>query len=188
MHMTRSNRRVLLAWALVLAALPWGCKLPVVHDPAPNSVTLTSDDFQQGQMIPQQFTCVGTNISPELSWAKLPPGTKSLALVVYDPDSFLGAYAHWLLYNLPPEPNHLSQGVPAVEALQNGATQGINSGKRVGYSGPCPPGKSAHRYVFTLYALDARLAISSPVKKDRFMEAMEGHVLASGQLTGRFAR
>jgi Raf kinase inhibitor-like YbhB/YbcL family protein len=182
------NRRVLVACALVLATLPWGCKRAAVHDPAPNSLTLTSDAFQQGQLIPQQFTCSGTNISPELSWGNLPPATKSLALVVSDTDSLLGAYVHWLLYNLPPEPDHLAQGVPAVEALPNGASQGINSGNHAGYTGPCPPGSSAHHYVFTLYALDAKLAPSSPVKEEQLMNAMEGHVLASGQLTGRFSR
>ncbi|MGC2399398.1 MAG: YbhB/YbcL family Raf kinase inhibitor-like protein [Acidobacteriaceae bacterium] len=177
-----------LSCALVLAAAAHGCRRASVHDPAPNSLTVSSDDFQQGKLIPQQFSCRGANVSPTLSWGNLPPGTKSLALVVSDSDSFLGAYVHWVLYNLPPEPNHLAQGVPGVETLPSGARQGGNSGDTVGYSGPCPPGRSPHRYVFTLYALDAKLAPSSPMKKDQLMKAMEGHVLASGQLTGRFPR
>jgi Raf kinase inhibitor-like YbhB/YbcL family protein len=180
---------------LLLVALPSACKESSVVDPAPNSVKLTSDDFQEGQQIPQRFTCTGNNISPALSWENLPAGTKSLTLLVSDPDAILRAYVHWVLYNLPPEPNHLAQGVQAIETLPDGARQGKNSGKRIGYSGPCPPGKSPHRYIFTLYALDTRLDAGPPpastgsaISKDQLMKLMQGHVLASGQLTGKFSR
>jgi Raf kinase inhibitor-like YbhB/YbcL family protein len=173
---------------LLLIAAFGGCERATVHDPAPHSVTLTSEDFEDGGTIPQQFTCTGTNLSPELSWQNLPSGTHSLALVVSDPDSFLGAYVHWVVYNLPPEPDHLAQGAAKAGALPKGASEGLNSGKRIGYSGPCPPGRSAHRYLFTLYALDARVAHAPPVNREQLMKAMDGHVLGSGELMGRFSR
>jgi Raf kinase inhibitor-like YbhB/YbcL family protein len=173
---------------LLLMATPMACRRASVKNPSPGSIKLTSSGFRQGEGIPQRFTCKGANTSPGLSWSNLPPGTKSLALVVSDPDSFLGSYVHWVLYNLPPEADHLDAGVPTVERLPNGARQGMNSGDAVGYTGPCPPGRSPHRYVFTLYAVDGPLSPASPVKKELLMQSMDGHVLASGELTGHFPR
>ncbi len=165
-----------------------GCRQASVNDRAPRSLTVSSVSFRQGENIPQQFTCSGANISPAISWNALPPNTKSLALLVTDPDSFSGSYVHWVLYNLPPEPNHIAEGVPRSEVLPGGAKQGSNSDDAIGYTGPCPPGNSVHRYVFTLYALDNILSPLSPVNKEQVMKSMEGHVLASGQLVGRYHR
>ena len=173
--------------ALVIAGLS-GCKQGSVNDRVPMSLTLTSDSFRQGENIPEQFTCSGSNISPAMSWGKLPPNTRSLALLVTDPDSLFGSYVHWILYNLPPEPKNIAQGIPPNEALPNGARQAMNSGDAIGYTGPCPPGNSIHRYVFTLYALDAMLSPPPPVDRKQLVKAMEGHVLATGQLMGRYRR
>jgi len=182
LHRTRIQLPIVL---LVIFASS-GCRKASTKDP--DSVALTSDAFHQGENIPQQFTCKGTNISPALSWGHLPPGTKSLALVVSDPDSFLGAYVHWVIYDLPPEPDHLAERIPPAETLPDGARQGTNSGDTVGYIGPCPPGRAPHRYVFTLYALDTSLNPPPPAKKQQLMQSMQGHILASGQLMGYFAR
>ena len=177
-----------LAFACLLLAGLSGCRQASVNDRAPMSLTLASEGFRQGENIPQQFTCSGANISPALSWNRLPPNTKSLALLVTDPDSLFGAYVHWILYNLPPEPNHIAAGVPRSEVLPDGAKQGMNTDDAIGYTGPCPPGNDIHRYVFTLYALDTMLSPPSPVNKKQLVQAMEGHVLASGQLMGRYHR
>ena len=167
---------------------PSGCRQASVTDRVPMSLTLTSTSFQPAGNIPEQFSCHGANVSPAIAWGSLPPNTKSLALVVSDPDSLFGSYVHWILYNLPPESSHLAEGVPRSEVLPNGAKQGVNTGNEIGYAGPCPPGESVHRYVFTLYALDTMLSPPSPVNKEQLMNAMEGHVLAAGQLMGRYHR
>jgi Raf kinase inhibitor-like YbhB/YbcL family protein len=179
-------------WVLVLAFLIvgvlLGCRRVSVNGHAPMSLTLTSASFRQGETIPQQFTCDGADFSPALSWSTPPSNTKSFALLVTDPDSLFGAYVHWILYNLPPGSNRIGEGVPRTEVLPDGAKQGVNSGNEAGYSGPCPPGETAHRYVFTLYALDTSLSPPPPADKSALLKSMEGHVLASGQLIGRYHR
>jgi Raf kinase inhibitor-like YbhB/YbcL family protein len=177
-----------IAFVFLLAAGLMACRQASVNDHLPMSLTLTSPDFRQGQTIPDQFTCSGANTSPALSWNTLPPNAKSLVLLLTDPDSLSGAYVHWVLYNLPPAPNHVDAAMPHNEVLPGGAKQGLNTDDAIGYTGPCPPGKSTHRYVFTLYALDAMLSPESPVNKKQLQRAMEGHVLATGQLTGLYHR
>jgi Raf kinase inhibitor-like YbhB/YbcL family protein len=152
------------------------------------SLTLTTTSFQPGGNIPEQFTCHGANLSPSLSWGSLPANTKSVALMATDSDSLFGSYVQWILYNLSPELSHLAEGVPRSGVLPNGAKQGLNTGNEIGYAGPCPPGESVHRYLFTIYALDTMLHPPSPVNKKQMMNAMEGHVLAAGQLMGRYHR
>jgi Raf kinase inhibitor-like YbhB/YbcL family protein len=181
-----SNSSLMLASLIVGGLL--GCRQTSVNDRAPMSLTLTSASFRQGQNIPQQFTCDGADLSPALSWSNPPANTKSFALLVTDPDSLLGAYVHWILYNLPPGSNGIGEGIPRTGVLPSGAMQGVNSGDAAGYSGPCPPGEATHRYLFTLYALDTILSPSSPVDKSALSKSMEGHVLASGQLMGRYHR
>jgi Raf kinase inhibitor-like YbhB/YbcL family protein len=173
--------------ALIIEGLS-GCRQASVNDRAPKSLMVTSASFSPGGNIPEQFSCHGANLSPSLAWGPLPANTKSFALVVSDPDSLFGSYVHWVLYNLPPQASPLAEGVPRTELLPNGAKQGVNTGNEVGYAGPCPPGESAHRYVFTFYALDTMLNPPSPVDKKRLMKSMEGHVLATGQMTGHYPR
>ncbi len=164
-----------------------GCRQDSVND-RPMSLTVESPNFRQGQDIPAQFTCNGSNISPTITWGPLPPNTKSLVLLVTDSDSLFGSYVHWVLYNLPPEPSLIAESVPRVELLPDGAKQGRNGDDAIGYSGPCPRGKSPHRYVFTLYALDAMLAPQAPAGRKQLVKAMDGHILAAGQLMGHYHR
>jgi Raf kinase inhibitor-like YbhB/YbcL family protein len=195
MSVSRSRPRVLpkkastvVAFvALSIAGLA-GCKQDSVDHRVPMSLTVESPSFRQGEDIPAQFTCSGSNLSPTISWGTLPANTKSLVLLVSDSDSFFGSYVHWVLYNLPREPNYIAEGVPRSESLPDGAKQGLNGDDAIGYSGPCPPGKSPHRYVFTLYALDTTLAPQAPVGKKQLVNAMEGHILAAGQLIGHYHR
>jgi hypothetical protein len=151
------------------------------------AIAITSKVFEEGGMIPKQYTCDGTDESPPLSWSGIPEGAKSLALICDDPDAPMGTWVHWVLYNLPPDTKELPEGVQSVEIFQSGARHGITDFKRFGYGGPCPP-SGTHRYFFKLYALDTTLELSGHVTKRDLLNAMEGHVLASGQLMGKYRR
>ena len=94
---------------------------------------------------------------------------------------------HWVIFNIPPDVNELSENIPLKETLDNGAEQGINDSGRVGYSGPCPP-SGTHRYFFKLYALDIELGLRPGITKKQLLKAMEGHILAEGQLLGKYKR
>jgi Raf kinase inhibitor-like YbhB/YbcL family protein len=174
-------------FVLLIVAGPFGCKKGSANDPQ-MSLQVESPSFRQGDSIPKQFTCDGPNISPALSWQPPPANTRSLALIVSDPDAPLGSFVHWIIYNLPPETRNLTEHVPTQEQLPDGSAQGQNDNDTVGYWGPCPPGNSPHRYLFTLYALDSMLNLSPQVKEKQLTAAMKGHILAAGQLMGRYHR
>jgi len=160
--------------------------------PAPGAgakaITVTSTAFREGEAIPKQYTADGKDLSPPLAWTGVPEGTRSLGLISEDPDAPRGTWVHWVLWDLPPETRELSEGVPAQETLPSGARQGKNDFGKVAYNGPAPPPGSAHRYYFKLYALDATLDLPPGATKKQLLEAMGGHVLAQGQLMGRYQR
>ena len=138
-------------------------------------------------MIPRQYTCDGANISPPLSWDSIPDSTKSFALICDDPDAPGGTWVHWVVYNIPANVKELAEKIPLQENLANGAGQGKNDSRKIGYSGPCPPG-GTHRYYFKLYALDVVLDLNPGATKNDLLRAMEGHILATGQLMGKYSR
>jgi Raf kinase inhibitor-like YbhB/YbcL family protein len=148
---------------------------------------LTSTAFGNGEVIAQQYTCDGPDISPPLKWIDPPAGTKSLALICDDPDAPVGIWVHWVIYGLSPDTRELSEGVPKEEMLENGR-QGKNDFGRIGYGGPCPPRGPAHRYFFTLYALNIETDLSPGMTKAQLLKAMEGHILAEAKLMGRYGR
>lgn len=150
-------------------------------------ITATSSAFQEGELIPTQYTCDGADISPPLKWTAVPEETKSIALICDDPDAPRGTWVHWVLYNLPPETTELPEDMPTSEVLDNGARHGVTDFGQFGYGGPCPP-SSTHRYFFKLYALDTMIDISGEVTKETVESAMKGHILAEGQLMGKYAR
>jgi Raf kinase inhibitor-like YbhB/YbcL family protein len=150
-------------------------------------IKVTSKAFQEGGMIPPQYTCSGANISPPLTWESIPESTKSLALIVDDPDAPGKTWVHWVAFNLPVSVKGLSENVPAQESINGGGKQGTNDFKKVGYGGPCPP-SGTHRYYFKLYALDTELTLDSSATKDQLLKAMEGHLLGEGQLMGRYQK
>jgi serine protease Do len=154
----------------------------------PMSIELTSPAFAEGGTIPRQHTGDGADRSPPLRWPGAPEGTKSFALVCEDPDAPRGTWVHWVLFDLPAETRELEEGVPATAALANGARQGKNDFGNVGYGGPAPPRGKPHRYFFKLYALDATVGLPSGATRDQLLAAVKGHVLAEGQLMGRYAR
>lgn len=147
------------------------------------SIGLTSPVFKNGEAIPQKYSCDGEDISPPLHWDNVPAGTTSLALILDDPDAPRGTWVHWVLYNIPPDTNDLPENVAPVDSLPGGGSQGNNSWKRVGYGGPCPPG-GTHRYFFKIYALDTLLNLDAGATKEDVLRAIEGHILAQGQLMG----
>ena len=152
------------------------------------SMKLSSPAFEPGEPIPQKHTCQGQDISPPLRWEALPVGTRSLALICDDPDAPVGTWVHWVIYGLPASTAELPERVPTSETLSSGARQGLNDFRRVGYGGPCPPPGGAHRYFFRLYALDTELSLKPRATKADLLRAMEGHILAQGELMGTYRR
>jgi len=150
-------------------------------------IKITSPAFENGGLIPPKYTCDGADISPPLKWDAVPQGTKSIALICDDPDAPIGTFVHWVLFNLPPEAKELVENIPANNDLPNGAKQGTNDFGKIGYRGPCPP-SGTHRYFFKLYALDTQTDLTPGARKPELLKAMEGHILAQGQLMGKYKR
>ena len=151
-------------------------------------IQIASFAFGEGQPIPAQHAFEDKDLSPPLQWTGVPPAAKSLALICDDPDAPMGTWVHWVLYDLPPTTAGLSEGLPKSPELASGAKQGVNDYKRTGYGGPCPPPGKPHRYFFRLYALDASTGLKPGATKKELLRALEGHVLAEGQLMGTFQR
>ena len=139
-------------------------------------------------MIPARYTCQGQDVSPPLAWSEVPAGTQSLALIMDDPDAPVGVFSHWVIFNIPATSPGLSEAVPAQAQLPGGALQGKNDFGRIGYGGPCPPPGRPHRYQFTVYALDSPLDLKAGAAKGQVLDAVPGHVLAQGRLSGRYQR
>ena len=152
---------------------------------------LTSQDFRDQGEIPMKHTCQGEDVSPGMAWSDVPEGTKSLALIVDDPDAPDPAspkmtWVHWVLYNIPVAARSLPQGVKEKD-LPKGTSQGLNDWKKTGYGGPCPP-IGRHRYFHKLYALDAVLPDLKKPTKAQLEKAMEGHVLSKAELVGLYQK
>jgi hypothetical protein len=150
-------------------------------------MNLKSTAFTANGMIPSLYTCDGQDISPDLSWDAPPTGTQSLALIVDDPDAPGQIFVHWVLYDLPPEIHQLPKGLPAEPTLSGGGVQGKNDFGNLGYGGPCPP-SGIHRYFFRLYALDRELELKSGATKAQLEAAINGHIIATAELVGRYSR
>lgn len=152
---------------------------------------ITSPSFAPGGEIPPAFTCEGSDRSPALEWSGVPPGAKSLVLIVDDPDAPdpeapRMTWVHWVLYNLPPGGTGLPEAV-APKDLPAGTKEGTNDWKRTGYGGPCPP-IGRHRYFHKIYALDTVLPDLGAATKPAVEAAMEGHVLAHAELMGTYEK
>jgi Raf kinase inhibitor-like YbhB/YbcL family protein len=150
---------------------------------------LTSSAFKAGGPIPARFTCDAEDVSPALSWSGAPDGTRSFALIVDDPDAPdpkapKMVYVHWVVCDIPPSVTSLPEHAGSSN-LPNGAREGINDWKNVGYGGPCPP-IGRHRYFFKLYALDATLPDLREPTKPELESAMKGHILGQAELMGTY--
>jgi Raf kinase inhibitor-like YbhB/YbcL family protein len=149
--------------------------------------------FEEGEMIPAKYTCEGENRSPVLTWSDLPEGTRSLALVLDDPDAPSargpdGAFVHWVLYNIPPSLNRLAEGQAQDPVLPGVGTHGINSYGRTGYTGPCPPRGSVHRYYFHLYALDTAPTLPGGLTAAQLRKTIQGRILSEATWVGKYGR
>ena len=142
---------------------------------------ITSSAFQESANIPRQFTCDGSDTSPPLQIADIPSGAKSLALIVDDPDAPNGLFTHWMVWNIPPQAGAIAEGSTPK------GVQGTNDFGKSGYGGPCPP-SGAHRYYFKVFALDRELDLPFGAKRGQVDAAMKGHIVAQGELMGRYSR
>jgi Raf kinase inhibitor-like YbhB/YbcL family protein len=152
---------------------------------------LGSPSFPDGGEIPAVYTCEGRDISPRLEWSDVPPGAKSLALIVDDPDAPdpkapKRTWVHWVLFNIPPSADHLPEAV-APKDLPPGTHEGVNDWGRTGYGGPCPP-IGRHRYFHKLYALDTAVSDLVRPTKAQLWDAIKDHVLAEAQLLGTYEK
>ena len=155
------------------------------------ALTITSPAFATGHEIPSDFTCEGADISPALAWSGAPEATKSLAIIVDDPDAPDPAapkmtWVHWVLYNLPADSRGLPEAVES-DSLPEGSLEGKNDWKRTGYGGPCPP-IGRHRYFFKLFALDEVLPDLKTPTKAELEKAMQGHILEKAELMGVYQK
>jgi Raf kinase inhibitor-like YbhB/YbcL family protein len=155
------------------------------------AMIITSPSFNHNGTIPARHTCNGTDVSPQLVWTGVPAGTKSLAMIVDDPDAPDPAaprmtWVHWVLYNIPANTDGLPESTTA-EMLPDGTLEGVNDWQHTGYQGPCPP-IGTHRYFFKLYALDVVLPNLKRPSKPALEKAMQGHILAQSELVGLYQR
>jgi hypothetical protein len=153
--------------------------IPTVAAAVP-SLLVSSQGFTNNGPIPSEYTCDGRNISPPLSWSQVPATTKSIAVVVDDPDAPRGTFTHWIVTGIPPKTTSLGK-----QMLPTGAVAAKNDMGIAGYSGPCPP-SGRHHYRFRVFALDVRLPPG--LSRDELKNAMEGHVVANGQVVGTYQK
>ena len=154
-------------------------------------LALTSSAFEDHHPIPKKYTCEGADVSPPLAWSGVPTGTKSLALIVDDPDAPDPAapkrvFVHWVLFNVSAALSALAEGASGA-ALPAGAVEGRNDFGNTKFGGPCPP-IGRHRYFFKLYALDATLPVDKLLDKKALEAAMQGHVLRQAELVGTYQK
>jgi Raf kinase inhibitor-like YbhB/YbcL family protein len=135
--------------------------------------------FSHKGHIPSEYTCDGRDINPPLEISDYPEGTKTLALIMEDPDAPRGVFDHWLVWNISPNEAIAEQANPGIS--------GTNDFGKTGYGGPCPP-SGVHRYFFKVYALDTQLDLMAGANKTSLLEAMNGHILAEGEMMGLYQR
>jgi Raf kinase inhibitor-like YbhB/YbcL family protein len=139
-----------------------------------------SSVFEANKPIPKKYGCQGQDINPPLTIEGMPKEAKTLALIMDDPDAPMGTFDHWVVWNISPSAKSIDENsVPG--------TEGLNSARQKGYMGPCPP-SGTHRYFFKIYALDTELTLSSNAKKSDVEKAMQGHILAKGELVGLYSK
>jgi len=199
----RTWSSLLLPVVLILLICAAGCTTPAPSLISPSSVqtvtspptsaipsgtlTLHVDSLEPGSTLPDTYTCKGAGESPEVSWSGIPAGTKSLVLILDDPDAPKGTFTHWLVYNIPPVSGGMSRAEPDQEVLGNGAQQGDSSAGSRGYYPPCPPVGTTHRYVLRLYAIDMDIS-QTAASRESIDWAMSGHTLEKTEVVTSFKR
>ena len=146
-------------------------------------ITVSSTSFKNNEMIPSQYTCDSSNISPQIAWTKGPDDTRSYTLICDDPDAPAKTWVHWLVYNMPPSVTEIPENSKPMKDVMYGTTDF----RRMDYGGPCPP-SGIHHYHFKVYALDCILPLKPGATKPEIEKAMQGHILANGELVGLYSR
>jgi Raf kinase inhibitor-like YbhB/YbcL family protein len=141
---------------------------------------IKSPVFETNSRLPKKYTCDGESISPPLVIEGTPKETKSLALLLLDPDAPSGIFDHWVVWNIPPSTSKIAEGTSP-------GTEGLNSAMDYGYHGPCPP-SGTHRYIFKIYALDTELSLGANSRRKDIEKAMQGHILTKGEIVGLYSR
>ena len=182
------NSRVKIAIPFILFSCVIGFHIGAIgKEGYAMNLDIKSTAFGEGDLIPKQYTCDGADVSPQLSWSQPPEGTGSMVLICDDPDAPMGTWVHWVLYGLSPDTLEISENIPDDKEVLGGAKHGVNDFHKYGYGGPCPPG-GTHRYFFKLYAVNTVVDLDPGATKDEVLDAIKGHVLAQGQLMGRYSR
>lgn len=199
-----NNCRLLLSGIIIGLIIACGCTSPASPGSVPATVsqpgsevtvspgtstpfTLSVDSLTSGAVLPDAYSCKGASESPKVSWSGIPAGTKSLVLILDDPDATSAPFTHWIVFNIPPQPGELSRAQPNLKVLSDGAQQGDTSSGSRGYYPPCPPIGSTHRYIFRLYAVD--MDITQPVAdRDSIDWALTGHTLAKTEFVTTLKR
>ena len=151
-------------------------------------LTVESESFAPGGRIPTKYTCDGENVSPPISWSEGPEGTREFALLCDDPDAPGGVFVHWVLWGIPKGTTQLKEGIAAGDASLGSAQSGTNSFQLRGYRGPCPPPGKPHRYFFRIFALDGAVTLRAGASRGELDRAMNGHVVAQGEVVGKYGR
>jgi Raf kinase inhibitor-like YbhB/YbcL family protein len=181
---------------LILCLLLSGCTGTTPPAPSPDGTGATPgnlmiqvDSLAPGSTLPVEYTCAGAGISPGMSWTGVPADTRSLVLILHDPDAPLaGGFTHWLVYNIPPDSPGIPGNVSSDREIPGGGFQGLNSLGKTGYVPPCPPnGSSPHRYVFQVYALDTTIDNPSP-NRTAILADLPGHTIGQAQVVIMFGR
>jgi len=173
------KRMCFLLLPIVLVAVSGA---PITEGATMAAMTITSPAFRNGELIPSKFTCDGADVNPALNIGNVPQEAKSLALIMDDPDAPGGMWVHWVAWNIDPKTREIKEnGVPP------GAKLGVNDFRKTPYGGPCPP-SGTHRYFFKLYALDTMLDLGPDATKTALEKSMKGHIVAQGEMMGRYKR
>ncbi|MDA1035713.1 MAG: YbhB/YbcL family Raf kinase inhibitor-like protein [Chloroflexi bacterium] len=189
-------RHLALLFTVTATAIIAACSgEDIVPVPAPPSdaatitVSSSAPSMSNGKFIRSRYTCDGVNFSPKITWTGVPDETATLALVVEDPDAPDGSFFHWLVYNLPPDVDGFEEGAGnPFASTPKGGSQGTNSFRGLGYSGPCPPASETHRYRFHLYALDSELAVPAIAEPNELLPAIEGTIIGYGLFESQYVR
>jgi hypothetical protein len=173
---------VFLIFLLALLTV-WRRHFNPVEGQERSSLEVKSASFSDGGFIPQKYTCEDADLSPDVQWTAAPAGTRSIALVMHDPDA-PADFTHWIVYNMEASTRELAEGASLRAEMPQGSSEGSNSYGKTGYAGPCPPAGKPHHYVFRIYALDRRLVLPEGATRRQLEAAMKGHVVAEGQMIG----
>lgn len=177
--------------ALIVASCGGEDSTPKVFDPASSVIAViefSSPAFDDGDPIPVRYTCDGDDMSPPLRWSDVPAGTRSLAIVIDDPDAPRRIFRHWSLYDLPSATRSLKEDQPTTGELKNLTRQGRNDFDDTGYRGPCPPQGEEHEYLFFIYALSEPLKLDGNAEPVEVSDAIRGRVLGTGSFSGMYVR